>query len=204
MDSQWLTLQFQLHPEKTKTDLARALGLTAPAISKILHGTRQIKAQEYHGMRRFFGLPTDGEKALHAQRDTAYVLEPLREARALKEPEHTTGHWMIPADIMGQRTQTPPDKIKVFKVEDTMMEPAFKRGEHVLVDISDTRPSPPGPFVLSDGFGYIVRHCAFVARSTPPIIELSTTNPQSALPPERHPAKHVNLTGRVIAKLQWL
>lgn len=45
-----------MHPKKTKAQLARLLGLEPPAVSKILAGTRQIKAQEYMKMREFFCL----------------------------------------------------------------------------------------------------------------------------------------------------
>ena len=76
MDSQWLKEQFDCNPDKSKAGLARALNLEPPAISKILNGTRQIKAQEYNLMRQYFGLPIDGENASGIP-DNSYKLETL-------------------------------------------------------------------------------------------------------------------------------
>jgi len=91
MDSTWLKTQFKLNPEKNKAGLAKVLGLGAPAISKILAGERQIKAAEYMLMRRYFGLPVDGESAAQGSssraggHDDRYVLEPLSASLHEKE-----------------------------------------------------------------------------------------------------------------------
>jgi len=197
MDAQWLEKQLKAHPDKTKAALARAIGLEPPAISKILNGTRQIKAREYDKMRQFFGLPSDGKRSL--EQNSAYVLETLSSTSALHDDgDEQKADWAIPADILKTRTPASADQIKIFKVSDNLMEPAFKRDGHVLVDLSDQKPSPPGAFIVSDGFGYMVRNCQFIAQSDPPTIEVISTgqsNPQSGA---------FEIIGRVIAKLEWV
>lgn len=199
MDSRWLNLQFELNPNKTKADLARVLGLEPPAVSKILNGSRQIKAQEYHRMRHFFGLPTDGERATSPP--TA-VLQPLTSGDGLQEGFHGAGDWVIPADILSRRTKTPPEKIRIFSIADSMMEPDYRRGEHVLVDLSESHPSPPGAFIVSDGFGYMLRHCEFVPRSSPPKVKIAATN--ASFQPQVLALDEFHIVGRVIARLQWV
>lgn len=204
MDSQWLKTQFSVHPDKSKAALADALGLEPPAISKMIKGTRQIKAQEYIQMRRFFGLPTDGESALTKTLSTAYTIQPL-DARLDDLKEDSGGgpqNWILPAEILNTRTQAPPDKIRIFQVRENVMEPLLRQGEHVLVDLSDKTPSPPGCFVISDGFGFMIRDCAYVPQSEPPKIRISAakTDFQSQILQK----DEFEITGRVIAKLQMI
>ncbi len=90
------------------------------------------------------------------------------EMDGLKEDQRTGDFdWVLPANILNARTQASPDKIKIFQVRERAMEPDFKEGEYVLVDLSDTKPSPPGVFLVSDGFGHMLRNCAFVPKSSP-------------------------------------
>jgi hypothetical protein len=203
MDSQWLKTQFSVHPDKTKADLAKALGLEAPAISKILGGARQIKAQEYLSMRRFFGLPVDGETAVKPS-SSAYTIEPLENNPGLGEEPHRPqdDEWVIPANILNTRTQAPQEKIKKFQVRESAMEPDFKQGEHVLVDLTDQNPSPPGVFVVSDGFGYMVRRCEFIPKTNPPEIKISAKS--NGFHSQTLKLGDFTIIGRVIAKLQML
>ncbi len=201
MDSQWLKIQFDINPDKSKAELARALGLEPPAVSKILNGARQIKAQEYNLMRKFFGLPVDGEHATRPSND-GYRLETLAGGQGLEEDSGHDGSWVIPAEILNQRTQASPNQIKIFKVQDHFMEPEFRRGEHVLVDLSDAKPTPPGNFIISDGFGHMLRACAFAPKSNPPQIKISAM--ASEFQTQVLEAGDIDIVGRVIAKLQWL
>lgn len=199
MDYKWLKAQFRLHPDKAKADLAEFLSLEPPAISKILAGTRQIKAGEYHAMRRFFGLPVDGEMAMGRRMQArSYVLQPLQEN--YKNPE--TGSWVMPAALLSKGTKASPENIRVFQVADNTMIPDFQSGEHVLVDVSDIRPAPAGIFILSDGFGHVLRHCELVPHSRPPKVRIMTVNKNYE--PYIVSLKSAKLIGRVIAKLEWL
>lgn len=205
MDNQWLQQQFRLHPGKSKAELAQALGLDRPAVSKILAGTRQIKAAEYAAMRRFFGLPVDGERAAAG----AYVLKPLggagREEGGLAEPAAAAPGeeaWVMPASLFAHRTKAAPGNIRLFTVRDAAMAPDLAPGETVLVDMGDLVPSPPGMFLVSDGVGHIIRQCAAVPQESPPLVKLAALNPKF----ESYilPAARTGIAGRVIAKLQWL
>jgi hypothetical protein len=204
MDSQWLKTQFQLNPDRTKAGLAKALGLEAPAISKILKGTRQIKAQEYASMRRYFGLPVDGAESIKKRHDS-YVISALTHGQSNmreKDAPQDNSEWVIPADILSQRTKAPSNQIKIFRVKENTMAPDFRLGEHVLVDLSDQKPSPPGIFVVSDGFGYLIRHCEYIPHSSPPEIRVSAKD--KSFHPQILQSDEFKITGRVIAKLQWL
>jgi transcriptional regulator with XRE-family HTH domain len=209
MDSQWLRIQFDLNPQKSKADLARTLGLEPPAISKILNGNRQIKAPEYMAMRAFFGLPVDGQ-ALTAPHTSGYIVKPLSykdmQETALYDSASATGtstqDWIIPKTVLHEKTNAPPEQIKIFEVRENTMEPDFTHGEHVLIDTSNKTPSPPGVFVVSDDFNYLLRYCEVVSKAKPTKIRM-TANHKMFLP-QTLKLEDFDIIGRVIAKLKWL
>lgn len=197
MDSQWLKTQFDLHPDKSRADLARTLALDPPAISKILAGGRQIKAHEYVAMRRFFGLPTDGERAVAGG---GYRLQTLVKGMAEKEHPEDQDAWIMPASLLELRTGAPPEKICIFTIRDNSMEPDFAVGAQVLVDLSDTTPSPPGVFILSDGLGHVLRQCDIIPGETPLQVNIQAKTGTAF----RLPLLNAAIIGRVIARLDWL
>lgn len=208
MDKVWLHKQFESNPDKTKAQLARFLGLEPPAISKILSGGRQIKAHEYVRMREFFGVPERsglGDGPRYDMPQDSFVISPLK-AEGLAEPKpfqgQTEDSWVMPASLMAQKTKASPEQIKIFSVEESAMNPDFISGEKVLVDLSDTKPSPAGVFILSDGLGHIIRRCEYIAHSKPALIKISASSPQYET--YERPLDEAGLIGRVIAKLQWL
>ena len=199
MDRDWLKVQFDAHPEKTKAELAKALGLEASAISKILAGTRHIKASEYMAMRTFFGMPNDGERSASLGGDS-YLLEPLGFSE--KENDIKQGSWVMPASLFESRTKATPDQIKIFDVREDAMAPDFQKGEKVLVDLSDRSPTPAGVFIVSDGIGHMIRQCAYVPHSDPAEVRFTAAN--SKYEPFNTPLTKAAIIGRVIAKLQWV
>lgn len=204
MDHQWLQSQFKINPDKTKADLARALKLDAPAISKILAGTRQIKAAEYVAMRRFFGLPTDGAGFSAQGNDKSrYVIGALDGAMSeTAQNETDQDAWIMPARLFENRTAATAENIKIFTAQEDAMQPDIMAGEHIVVDLSVTKPSPAGIFLLSDGVGQIIRQCEFVAHSDPPQIKVSARLDKYDSYIIEY--QRVEMIGRVIAKLQWL
>lgn len=196
MDSQWLQTQFRLHPAKSKADLARVLGLEPPAISKILGGGRQIKAQEYIAMRQFFGLPVDGGKAhIPAVASAA--------GGGLREHVSADGFTYAPsrADSPRHTSANLSEQLRVFRVEEDVMEPDYIRGEHVLVDTTQKAPQPGGVFVVCDGFTYMVRDCSYVADKDNGKVRVSGRKKDfqaQVLQPHEF-----LMIGRVVAKILW-
>lgn len=201
MDSHWLQKQFELNPNSSKADLAKALGLEPPAISKILKGTRQIKAQEYLIMRAFFGHPVDGHAALAPR----FSANPLSYANTLREQDNGSNAqaWRIPKDIQAVHQSGEPNKrTRIYTIRETTMMPDFKPGERVLIDLDDILPTRVGPFLISDGQGFMVRECVLVARSNP--AEISIAAKAKNFLPQTLLLSDVIIIGRVIAKLHTL
>ena len=203
MDFQWLQIQFDLNPKSTKAGLAKALGLEPPAISKILKGTRQIKAHEYHIMRRHFNLPVDGERATSNQSVlTPFTPDNQETHLSENEQDHSDQNWIIPEKILKNHTKTSPENIKIFTIQESLMEPSFRRDEPVLVDLSEQVPSPPGVFIIFDGYSYLIRQCEIIPGTKPTKVQISAHD--AKFKPQSLYLSDFKIIGRVIAKLHWL
>ena len=115
MDSLWLEKQFLQHPDKSKADLAASLNLPASSISKMLNGTRQIKAKEYLEMRKFFGFDLDSKTRKNLTAETSPIA-------ALNDREQ--------AEFQNARKP----KWDVVVMMDTSMIPLLKPGDRVAID----------------------------------------------------------------------
>lgn len=218
MDSQWLKLQFSTNPDKTKADLARALGLEPPAISKILSGRRLIKAQEYIRMRDFFGL--GGGSHAHDHRH----FSPLARRNildsdvsfevAMNEPQAMDTQWVIP-DFPARKSEGRHAQVRIFQISDSAMEPRFYKGESVVVDLSDTNISKAGAFIITDGHCFFARFCASGVQPEQDAfgysggyssghsgIAISAESPD--FQPQNVAGDDIRVMGRIIGKMVWL
>ena len=205
MDKKWLEAQFKLNPEKKKADLAKALDLEAPAISKILAGIREVKAPEYVIMRKFFGLPNDGSKAYQHQKD-AYIIQPLNVKNAhggmQEKIGKDAGNWVMPDSLVKEKTSANPGDVMTYRIEEDAMSPEYKVGQDVLVNTAMQKPSPSGVFLISDGMGAILRRCEYIPQSNPPAMRVSAVKEGY----ESHTMKiqPETIIGRVVAKIDWV
>jgi transcriptional regulator with XRE-family HTH domain len=194
-----------MNPGKTKAGLAELLGLEPPAVSKILNGTRQIKAREYTLMRRYFGLPVDGEGA---------VTSPLARTLRVENGERVSVMQEGDAIPYSARPVCQPaldtlfdfrhgaGRYEVFQVRQSAMEPDFLKGESVLLDLTDIVPSPSGDFVISDGFEPMIRHCAFLPNTKPPMVNISARS--GIFQPQTLSLDEFRIIGRVVGKVKWV
>lgn len=94
-------------------------------------------------------------------------------------------HWKIPTSFLRGELRLEASKALMIEVTgDSGYDPdnphapgSVFPGDRVIVDARDTRPSPPGPFLVYDGTGFVVKLCDIVHRSDPPAIRLSSRNP---------------------------
>lgn len=94
-------------------------------------------------------------------------------------------HWQIPISFLRGELRLEASKAVMIEVTgDSGYDPSNPHapgsifpGDRVIVDARDTRPSPPGPFLVYDGSGFVVKLCDIVYRSDPPAIRLSSRNP---------------------------
>ncbi len=204
MDAQqlknWLNEELERRPGKSKAELAKALNLEPPAVSKILNGTRQIKAIEYVRILEFLGISAN-EKGL-PEAPPEIKTDHEQTAAGLHEKKHDQGQWSIPADILGQKRPDIPEIVhRPFCINDNKMEPDFKEGEHVLVDSSAKPDQTVQPFLVSDGHNRMVRFCRIIPKSSPRTIEISSK--AKGFEPQQLFEKDFDIIGKVVAKIKW-
>ncbi len=180
MDDKWLNLQFKNFPDKSKSDLSQLLGIQPSGISKMLAGTRQIKAKEYLLMRKFFDMPGSGA-AIEKRKSNIQSYENLKAA-----------------DGSIQAWTGTPSRYKVVEVTDSNLMPDFLPGERVLIDTSENNALRSGLFAMQDSGRFTIR-----------ILEISGTKLKiSGIAKESNrktvPASTVQIIGRVVAKLNWI
>jgi transcriptional regulator with XRE-family HTH domain len=108
--------------------------------------------------------------------------------------------WSMPADYL-RAFVSAPEHVRIVRVAGDSMEPEYPAGERVAVDTSHTVPSPPGVYVLWDGFGLVLKRLEILMGSDPPRVRLSSINP--AYPPYERLLSEIMVNGRVIGKWTW-
>ena len=83
--------------------------------------------------------------------------------------------WNVPKDWL--RGFGDPNSLFLFEVVGDSMLPTFPPRTKVVVDSSDTWPSPPGAFVVWDGFSFVLKKVDPVPHSDPLTVILKSTNP---------------------------
>lgn len=121
---------------------------------------------------------------------------------ALVDQETVVAQWEVPSDLLRGHTTGPMDKFVVIRAVGDSMAPAIPPGTRVMVDPTDTRPSPPGIFVVFDGLGVVIKRVEYLMGSDPPTIRLSSANP--AYESYTRSLEEAQIKGRVIGHWGWL
>lgn len=117
------------------------------------------------------------------------------------DEDRETVRWEVPRDLIRGQTTAPAQMLKVITVLGDSMAPDFPPGARVLVDIGDTNPTPPGVFVLHDGFGVVLKQVEMKPYSSPPVVIVKSRNPAYAT--YEMPLEGVVINGRVIGRWTW-
>lgn len=118
--------------------------------------------------------------------------------------------WEMPDDFMSRRLKISRDRARILEVMgDSMYDPdnphapgSLYPGERVIVDIDDARPTPPGPFVIHDGAGVVIKLVEVIPQSDPQMIRLTGRNPRYGT--HELPYHEVNIVGRVKGKISLI
>jgi phage repressor protein C with HTH and peptisase S24 domain len=119
----------------------------------------------------------------------------------LADVEQSIATWALPRDLVKGHTDATPSQIKIIQVVGDSMAPDFLPGEKVMVDLSDRMPSPPGIFVLWDGFGLVIKRLEMLPYSNPPKVILRSSNPAYGQYERDLADTHIN--GRVLGRWAW-
>lgn len=209
----------------TQGQLAQKIGLTDHSfMSKIENDKGSLNSRQLFVLAEIFGISIDsllspsgedGEPfpAQQAARSKGFSLSIdeldvrangddslLHEGMA---EEKITARWQIPTNILKAQTTAPSESLKIITVFGDSMAPDFLPGERVLVDTGDRSPSPPGVFVLWDGFGLVIKRIELLPAdgNAPRTVRLIPRNREYSI--YEQPLTDVAINGRVIGKWLW-
>ena len=91
-----------------------------------------------------------------------------------------------------------PDDLRLVTVRGESMSPVLEDGDMVLVNSSNTQPSPPGTFVLFDGFGLMVKSLELLPGNSTaePMVRISSANTHYSAYQRR--LVEIDIKGRII------
>lgn len=86
--------------------------------------------------------------------------------------------------------------LRMIFVRGDSMEPTLCAGDMILIDITKKSPTPPGIFVLFDGFGLVAKRLEFISNTNPPAIRILSDNPQYSA--YERTIDELHIVGRVV------
>lgn len=110
--------------------------------------------------------------------------------------------WQLPSELLRLRTTADSRALRIVTVHGDSMVPDFAPGERVMVDLTDRMPSPPGVFIVWDGFGLVLKRLEMVPYSQPARMRVVSSN--ASYEARELPADSVRVNGRVIGKWNWV
>lgn len=111
------------------------------------------------------------------------------------------GTWVLPSVLLRHQTSARADELKVMTVYGDFMAPEFSPGDRILVDTDARSPSPPGVFVLYDGFALTLARVQLVPNATPATVRIIPRNDQYET--YERPLDQVEIYARVTGKWLW-
>ncbi len=110
--------------------------------------------------------------------------------RHLSRPQQAECQWLAK---LGRR-QT--DALRMISISGDSMVPLLEHDDTVMLDCSQTHPSPPGIFILDDGVGLVAKRIEIIPSTTPQMLRISSEN--SAYSSYQRRIDEVHIIGRVV------
>ena len=196
----------------TLAQLAARTGTTAQQIGRLEKGERKLTTDWIGKLAGVFDvLPEDLMDSRHGERvvipEIGIKPQDYKGGKGNKatapnvsEPDNVLSEWALPRQLLVNQVGAE-STMRIIQVMGDSMVPEFNPGDRVMVNTADRMPSPPGVFVLWDGFGLIIKRCEMIPHSTPPRAILSSAN--SHYSTYEMDVSEIQIQGRVVGKWQW-
>jgi phage repressor protein C with HTH and peptisase S24 domain len=84
--------------------------------------------------------------------------------------------FAMPVDMLRKITPTPSAELRLITISGDSMAPVLEHGDVVMVDCTQTQPSPPGIFIVDDGIGLVAKRLDLVPATQPQMLRLTSEN----------------------------
>ena len=104
--------------------------------------------------------------------------------------------WVFPCQWLAKLGRRQTAALRMISISGDSMVPLLEHDDTVMLDCSQTRPSPPGIFILDDGVGLVAKRIEIIPNTTPQMLRISSEN--SAYSSYQRRIDEVHIIGRVI------
>ena len=84
--------------------------------------------------------------------------------------------WVFPRQWLAKLGRRQTDASRMISISGDSMVPLLEHDDTVMLDCSQTRPSPPGIFILDDGVALVAKRIEIIPSTTPQILRISSEN----------------------------
>ncbi len=202
-------LELRKERRLTLAELADKIGSTPQQIGRLEKGERRLTTDWMEKIAIALDVPAeDLMSSSHGERvvipeiamHTNAGVKSKNPKSDVAESKDILSEWSLPKQLLANQVGAE-STMRIIQVMGDSMQPEFNPGDRVMVNTADRMPSPPGVFVLWDGFGLIIKRCEMVPHSKPPRVVLSSANANYAT--YEMEAKALDIQGRVVGKWQW-
>lgn len=147
-----------------QVDVATALDISADKVNKMLAGTRRLQVGEADALRELLGdhsdstlvpdLPPQGTDADYVAVD---VVPSYAGAGGGGSGEGDRVVARLSRRLIEEELRGTPDDFELIDIRGDSAEPDFYHGDQILIDKRDRNPRQPGPFVIWDEDGYVLK-----------------------------------------------
>lgn len=104
--------------------------------------------------------------------------------------------FAMPVEMLRKITPTPSAGLRLIMISGDSMAPVLEHGDIVMVDCTQTQPSPPGIFIVDDGVGLVAKRLDLVPATQPQMLRLTSEN--GVYTNYQRPIDVVHIVGRVV------
>lgn len=116
---------------------------------------------------------------------------------AVEAEESPEKMWTIPRQTVLSLSPNP-NMLRIITVRGDSMEPDYRPGDKVLVDIGQSSYTHDGVYALDFGFGLVLKSLQLIVGSKPAAVEVISKN--AVYPPQRVDLSQAGIKGRIVAR----
>jgi len=192
----------------TLAELAKKTASTPQQIGRLEKGERRLTTDWMEKIAHALDIPPEdlmspnhGERVVIPEvTSQSFGTKGAHKSANIAEGHNILSEWSLPKQLLANQVGSD-STMRIIQVMGDSMQPEFNPGDRVMVNTADRMPSPPGVFVLWDGFGLIIKRCEMVPHSNPARAILSSANTNYAT--YEMAVSELDIQGRVVGKWQW-
>ena len=185
-------------PPITLKQASRAIGRNNAYLQQFLHrGTpRRLPQDVRHRLAAFLDIDQSRQFAVPFFDLLASAGDGAQIDLASETAQDPNNQWIFLRQWLAKLGRRQTTALRMLSISGDSMVPLLEHDDTVMLDCSQTRPSPPGIFILGDGVGLVAKRIEIIPSTTPQMLRISSEN--SAYSSYQRRIDEVHIIGRVV------